>query len=89
MNGVWLFPALCSNRTRDNGHKLEHSKFYGDTKQNFFNLRVTEGWNRLPRKAMESLEVFKTCLDAFLGTCFRREIGQDDLQRSFLSPTVL
>jgi len=37
-------------------------------RKNFFTLRVTEHWNRLPRGAMESasLEMFKTCLDEVL-----------------------
>ena len=37
-------------------------------RKNFFTLRVTEPWPRLPREAVESrsLEIFKTCLDAVL-----------------------
>ena len=33
-----------------------------------FSVRVTENWNKLPRKAVKSLflEIFKTCLDNFL-----------------------
>ena len=81
---------LCSNRTRDSGHRLEHSKLHRDTRQNFFSVRVTEHWNRLRGEAAESpLETFKTCVDAFLGTCFRRVVGQHDLQKSLPSPTVL
>jgi len=34
-------------------------------RKNFFTLRVTEQWNRLPRDVVEcpSLEIFKTSLD--------------------------
>jgi len=36
--------------------------------KNFFTLRMTEHWNRLPREAVESpsLEIFKTHLDVVL-----------------------
>jgi len=59
--------VVPSNRTRGNGHKLEHGKFYTNTRMNFITVRVTEHWNRLPRGAVKSpsLEVFKTHLDAF------------------------
>ncbi|KFV80515.1 hypothetical protein N308_01194, partial [Struthio camelus australis] len=51
-----------------NGHKLKHRKFHLITRRNFFTMRVTEHWNRLPRQAVEfpSLEIFKTCLDMVL-----------------------
>jgi len=37
-------------------------------RKNFFTLRVTEPWHRLPRETVDSpsLEIFKTRLDAVL-----------------------
>ncbi|KFV78487.1 hypothetical protein N308_03038, partial [Struthio camelus australis] len=52
-----------------NGHKLKHRKFHLNMRKNFFPVRVTEHWIRLPREAGESpsLEIFKTRLDTILG----------------------
>ncbi|KFV85852.1 hypothetical protein N308_04495, partial [Struthio camelus australis] len=52
-----------------NGQKLSHRKFHLNLRKNFFPVRVTEHWNRLPREVGESpsLEIFKTRLDAILG----------------------
>ncbi|GAB0208737.1 hypothetical protein GRJ2_003339400 [Grus japonensis] len=49
-------------------HKLEHRKFHLNMRKNFFTLRVTEHWTRLPRELVESpsLEIFKTHLDMIL-----------------------
>ena len=51
-----------------NGHKLKPGKFHLNMRKNFFTLRVTEPWPRLPREAVESpsLEIFQTCLDKVL-----------------------
>ena len=95
-DGARLFPVVPSDRTRGNGHKLKQRKLQLNMKKNFFTLRVTEHWNRLPTGAVESpsLEIFQPRLDTVLCsllwvTLLQQGVGLGDPQRSLPPPTIL
>ena len=64
--------VVCSDRTRSNGLKPEHRKFCTNMWKNFFTIRVTKHWHRLPREVVESpsMEIVRTHLDANLCDLF-------------------
>jgi len=64
--------------------------------KNFFSLRVTVHWNRLPREVVDSpsLEMFRTHLDEVLCsllwvTLLGQGVGLGDPQRALPTPKIL
>ena len=64
-----LFPVVPGARTRGHGHRQKHRRFPLNIRKQFFTVRVTEHWHRLPREVVESpsLEIFKSHLGTVLG----------------------
>jgi len=95
-DGARLFPVVPSDRTRGNGHKLKQKKLQLNPRKNFFPLRVTEPWPRLPREAVEcpSLEIFQPRLDTVLCsllwvTLLGQGVGLGDPQRALPTLNIL
>ena len=67
MAGKKLWLQICKVNNQGNPLFI-HRKFRLNMRKNFFPLRVTEHWNRLPRKAVDSpsVKIFKTRLDKVL-----------------------
>jgi len=66
--GARFFSVVPSDRTRGNGHKVKHGRFPWNIQKNFFTVRVTRHWHRLPREVVESpfLEIFRSHLGMVL-----------------------
>ena len=95
-DGARLCSVVPSNRTRGTGHKLKQRKLQLNTRKNFFLLRVTEPWLRLPREVVESpsLEIFQPRLDVVLCsllwvTLLQQGVGLGDPQRSLPTLNIL
>jgi len=98
VSGGWgqIISLVPRDRTRGKRHKMKQRKFCLNMRKNFFILRVTERWNRLPRGAVESpsLEIIKTRLNAVLCcllwvTLLRQGVWTVDPQRTLPTPTIL
>ena len=65
------FFSSAQRQGKGQQHRLKHRNFQLNMRKNFFTLRVTEHWNRLPRGIVDSpsLEILKTRLDEIL--CIR------------------
>ena len=67
-----------------------------ELRKNFFILRVTQPWNRLPRDFVDSFfwrysrpTWTQSCAACCRWPCFSRGVGLDDPQRSLSAPTIL
>ena len=93
---AYLFSVICGDRTRGNGHKLEHRKLCTNMRKNFFTVRMTEQWNRLPKGGCGfsfsgHIQDLTGCLPVqpAVGGPLCRGIGLNDLWRSLPAPTIL
>ena len=90
-----LFSVVCGDRTRGSGHKTEHRKFCSNMQKNFFIVRVTEHWNRLPREIAVSfsgdIQDLSGCLPGqpALENLLWQGVGPKDLLRSLPTHRII
>jgi len=95
-DGAKLFSVVPSDRTRGNRHKMKHRKFRLNIRKNFFLLRLTEHWHRLPVRLWILLlwrysrrAWTRSCAACCRRRCFGREVGLDDPHRLLPTPNIL
>lgn len=81
MRKALLSGAQCLDQR--NRCKLEHRRLPLNIRKHICAAQVSERWQRLPKIESLSLEIFKSHLDAVLGTALlEQRIGPNGLQES-------
>lgn len=84
-----FFSVVPTARNRHNEHKMEQGRFQLNITKYLFTVQFTEHWHTFPKELVDSLKIFKKCLDKRCWSwatsprwpCFSRRIGPDQLQR--------
>lgn len=88
-----FFSVVPRDKTRGHRHALKHRRFPLNIRTPLFTVIMIEYWHSFPREVRESpsLDILKFVRSwswATLG-CLNRGVGQNDLQRSHPTSTVL